>query len=556
MLIRLKRIYRKEEESIMFNFPYDESEISNVYNQLELETSTDPNSYIEEVVYDSDMNEVLKGKECNIDELNFLFKRMDSFDTKERKVFFATAFAENPKTIAELINLTFNTHCYSLVSDFSNLETIGKNLYLSEKQAVATKELDEFDGESFAMEVIKNNPNSTITPYGVLYKNSNEPEQIYNGKQFPPYHWKETVATIQLTAKGTNEFIYLPCSDVEIEKALMRLETPYLHDCEVTIDSHNFSEKILDIVPADTTPLIKIDTLNKLAKYYKGIGNHDIEYFEKLMDYVKPRTVDEIFALADSMYEFELFDGIHSVESYGRYMICDSGHFEYDSNLEEYIDFKRYGQEKMAHEFGAFSEKGYITYHGYNQKLANLLFENIGMLFPEQEEPKTLKLYMPLRITTYDIENEYGYKEYANEPQEISNAEVVEYLDVILKAIEENNLPEEEQRGLMRYYDDHDSVNAKVSKYVFSVELVEGELMGVAVLTLNDELTSKEFEKIKGEIIGQAADGWGESFEQREISTEMGDIYVTFWNSDNWFIKTAEEMGIEENQKMGGMKFE
>ncbi len=556
MLIRLKRIYRKEEESIMFNFPYDESEISNVYNQLELETSTDPNSYIEEVVYDSDMNEVLKGKECNIDELNFLFKRMDSFDTKERKVFFATAFAENPKTIAELINLTFNTHCYSLVSDFSNLETIGKNLYLSEKQAVATKELDEFDGESFAMEVIKNNPNSTITPYGVLYKNSNEPEQIYNGKQFPPYHWKETVATIQLTAKGTNEFIYLPCSDVEIEKALMRLETPYLHDCEVTIDSHNFSEKILDIVPADTTPLIKIDTLNKLAKYYKGIGNHDIEYFEKLMDYVKPRTVEEIFELADSMYEFELFDGIHSVESYGKYMICDSGHFEYDSNLKEYIDFKRYGQEKMAHEFGAFSEKGYITYHGYNQKLANLLFENIGMVFPEQEEPKTLKLYMPLRITTYDIENEYGYKEYANEPQEISNAEVVEYLDVILKAIEENNLPEEEQRGLMRYYDDHDSVNAKVSKYVFSVELVEGELMGVAVLTLNDELTSKEFEKIKGEIIGQAADGWGESFEQREISTEMGDIYVTFWNSDNWFIKTAEEMGIEENQKMGGMKFE
>jgi hypothetical protein len=233
-----------------------------------------------------------------------------------------------------------------------------------------------------------------------------------------------------------------------------------------------------------------------------------------------------------------------------------SGHFEYDSNLEEYIDFKRYGQQKMGHEFGALSEKGYIIYHGYNQKLANLLFENLGMVFPKQEELKTFKLFMPLRITTYDIENEYGYKEYANEPQEISNAEVVEYLDVILKAIEENNLPEEEQRGLMRYYDDHDSVNAKVSKYVFSVELVEGEVIGVAVLTLNDELTPKELEKIKDNITGQASDGWCEGFEQREISTEMGDIYVSFWNSDNWFIKTAEEMGIEENQKMGGMKFE
>ena len=556
MLIRLKRIDKKEDESIMFNLPYEESEISNVYNQLELETSIVPNCYIEKVVYDPDINEVLKGKECNIDELNFLFKRMDSFDAKERKVFFASAFSENSKTIAELINLSFNTHCYSLVSDFNNLETVGKDLYLSEKQAVATRELEKLDGGSFAMEVIKNNPNSRITPYGVLYKNSNEPEQIYNGKQFPPYHWKETVATIHLTAKGANEFIYLPCSDVEIEKALLRLETPYLHDCEVAIDSHNFSDRIINIISADTTPLIKIDTLNKLAEHYKEIGNHDIEYFEKLMDYVKPQTVDEIFALADSMYEFELFDGIHSVENYGRYMICDSGHFEYDSNLEEYIDFKRYGQEKMAHKFGAFSEKGYITYHGYNQKLANLLFESLGMVFPEQEELKTLKLYMPLRITTYDIENEYGYKEYANEPQEISNAEVVEYLDVILKAIEENNLPEEEQRGLMRYYDDHDSVNAKVSKYVFSVELVEGELMGVAVLTLNDELTPKELEKIKDNITGQASDGWCEGFEQREIGTDMGDIYVNYWNSDNWFIKTAEEIGIEENQKMGGMKFE
>lgn len=555
MLIRLKSIDRKE-ESIMFNFPYDESEISNVYNQLDIEISAAHNCYIEEVVYDSDMNEVLKGKECNIDELNFLFKRMDSFDIKERKVFFASAFAENPKTIAELINISFNTHCYSLVSDFNNLETVGKDLYLSEKQAVAVKELDELDGESFAMGVIKNNPNSRITPYGVLYKNINEPEQIYNGKQFPQYHWKETVATIQLTSKDANEFIYLPCSDVEIEKALMRLETPYLHDCEITIDSHNFSEKILEIVSDDKTPLVKIDNLNNLAKYYKEIGNHNIEYFEKLMDYVKPRTVEEIFTLADAMYEFELFDGIHSVESYGRYMICDSGHFEYDSNLEEYIDFKRYGQEKMAHEFGAFSEKGYITYHGYNQKLESLLFESLGMVFPEQEELKTLKLYMPLRITTYDIENEYGYKEYANEPQEISNDEVVEYLDVILKAIEENNLPEEEQRGLMRYYDDHDSVNAKVSKYVFSVELVEGELMGVAVLTVNDELTPKELKMIKDNITGQASDGWCEGFEQREISTDMGDIYVSFWNSDNWFIKTAEEIGIEENQKMGGMKFE
>ena len=39
-------------------------------------------------------------------------------------------------------------------------------------------------------------------------------------------------------------YIYLPCSDIEVEKALMRLETPYLHDCKVAVDSHIFSDSI------------------------------------------------------------------------------------------------------------------------------------------------------------------------------------------------------------------------------------------------------------------------------------------------------------------------
>ena len=228
----------------------------------------------------------------------------------------------------------------------------------------------------------------------------------------------------------------------------MRLETPYLHDCEVTIIDDNFSKEVLDIISTDATPLIKIDTLNKLAGYYKEIGSHDIEYFEKLMDYVKPRTIDEIFALADSMYEFELFDGIKDVESYGRYMISESGHFEYDDNLEEYIDFKRYGQIKMANELGAFSDKGYIVYHGYNQKLSNTLLENLGIEIPKTKEQKTMKLYMPLTVRTYEVENDYGYRESLNEPLELGNYEIASYIDEILDAIERDRLPDEIHRVL------------------------------------------------------------------------------------------------------------
>ena len=237
-------------------------------------------------------------------------------------------------------------------------------------------------------------------------------------------------------------------------------------------------------------------------------------------------------------------------------MICESGHFEYDHNLEDYINFKKYGQVKMANEIGTFTDKGYIIYHGYNQKLSNILAENLGMKMPEIKEQKIMKLYMPLTVTTYEIENEYGYKETLNEPLELGNYEIIDYIDEILEAIERDSLPNEIHRGLMHYYDEHDSVNAKVAKYEFSVEMVDDELMGVAILALNDDLTTKELDKIKGSVTGQVSDSWGEGFEQREISTDIGDIYVSFWNYEDWFIKSAEEMGMNQEQIMGGMNFE
>ncbi len=556
MNITIKKSNGENEETRTIWFPIEEENLYKICSELGIEMTTEANCYIENSM-DRNFLNILHDKNCNIDELNYLMKRLDGFGQKEIERFYAASFAENPKTMAELINLSFNMHCYSLVRDFNSLEKVGKDLYLTERQAVSTTELDELDGETYAMDVLKNNPNPIITPYGVLYKNSNVPEQVYNGRQFPPYIWKETIAAVQLTAKGENEYIYLPCSDVEIEKALMRLETSYLHDCEVEVDSHSFPENILNIVYSNTTSVIKVEALNNLAKHYSEMGSQDTRYFEKLMDHIKPRTIDEVFALAESMYEFELFDGIKDMESYGRYMICESGRFEYDPNLEEYIDFKRYGGEKIAQEDGAFSDKGYIIYHGYNQKLANLLFENLGIMIPEDKELKTLKLYMPLTVTTYDIENDYGDRETLNEPMELGNYEIVDYIDEILEAIGRDILPEEKERGLMHYYDEHDSVNGKVAKYEFSVEMVDDELMGVAILTLNDDLTYKELGKIKENVIGQAADGWGESFEQREISTDMGDVYISFWNSSkSWFIKTAEKMGINQNQIMGGMKFE
>ena len=165
---------------------------------------------------------------------------------------------------------------------------------------------------------------------------------------------------------------------------------------------------------------------------------------------------------------------------------------------------------------------------------------------------QTLKLYMPLTVTTYE-RNEWGDLE--NDPVELDSGTVAEYADNILAAIIKERMPEESERGLMKYYGEDDSVNQKVQSYVFTVERVQGRLMGVAECRIQGELTADELDRLKDDISGQASDGVGEGFEQRPIKTSNGEIYVHLWNSEkSWSIMLQDE--LEQGQRMGGMKFE
>lgn len=415
-------------------------------------------------------------------------------------------------------------------------------------------ELNAVDGRAIVEDLMNHSQIQVVTSYGVVYQNRNEPEMFYDGNHFPRYHWKPDVATITLEHDGNHEFIYMPCPDTTIARAVSRLNTESLSDCVMTIDSDYLPEQLVQWIEAVKPLDEKVVLLNEFSNKFKEIGARESNYFEKLMDYVPTQGLVDVRILLDHMNEFQLFDGIRSPEAYGHYMICESGHFEYDENLEEYIDFNRYGDHRIRNESGAFTNKGYLVYHGFDPVVQNLLSEKLGMKIDMRQSVTELKLYMPLRAITYDVENDYGYMEQSDYEEEISAHELVAYEDDIIEALEKFKTPNEAKRGLMAYYDACDSVNAKVSKYEFSVEEVKGELMGVAILTLNAPLNEIELDQIKEVITGQASDGAGESFEQREINTADRSIYVSFWNPTDWSIMTAEELGITNHaQTMGGM---
>ena len=151
----------------------------------------------------------------------------------------------------------------------------------------------------------------------------------------------------------------------------------------------------------------------------------------------------------------------------------------------------------------------------------------------------TLKLYMPLTADFYE-RSEYGDLE--PESTELDGRALQGYQDQIMAKLVKNRMPEETERGLMHWYGEADSVNTKVRSAVFTVENRNRQLWGVAECRIAGELTEAEMETLKEYISGQASDGWGEHFEQREILVDGGDeLYLHLWNAGNWSIQTEQE---------------
>ena len=96
-----------------------------------------------------------EGHEWNIEEINFLAKRMESFDKREKRQFDAIASQLKPSTGQDLINQTFNLSRYTLISDFSSLTEIGKTHIINRKQAMSFDEMASTDFAKIGKDLIE-----------------------------------------------------------------------------------------------------------------------------------------------------------------------------------------------------------------------------------------------------------------------------------------------------------------------------------------------------------------------------------------------------------------
>ena len=112
---------RNADHEIDIRFPISESELFATLGEIHAVEGRNAaqSAYVTEVYWPEELS-MLKDRFANLDELNYLARRMESFDYHEYDQFLiGITKLENP-TEKDLINLTFNLDHFTLCKDVSN----------------------------------------------------------------------------------------------------------------------------------------------------------------------------------------------------------------------------------------------------------------------------------------------------------------------------------------------------------------------------------------------------------------------------------------------------
>ena len=323
----------------------------------------------------------------NLDELDYLAKRLASFDVGEAAQFQAMAHKLELFELKDLINLTFCCQQATVITDFTNLEAIGRDHYMNLHGGCAsTQELEDLDGAETARLLIDSGTGE-VTPYGVVYDNGMKLEQYYDGQHFPAYLYEPCMLMIGLTFRLEPEdtknitWLYLPAAKGQLERAMVRSGITDPADMRFRFSESMFPDEV------DAALDFRYENIYELNDLALAVSKLSAEAQKKLgavVEMAEPESASQIRHLAENLDQFEFASGAHTPAEYGRFMIQESGHFEYDENLEGFYDYEKFGLQRMEQESGMFTDRGYVSYHG-TMSLEELMMEDPAESFREEQ---------------------------------------------------------------------------------------------------------------------------------------------------------------------------
>ena len=183
-MIKLKIKYGNSQTDL--RFPCTEKEMNAALERIHAEDVTPLELYVAEVIFPKELG-CLQDRFVNLDEVNFLGKRMDSFFGDEEYQFYEAMKAEGFETVPDLINLSFNLNRYPLIQDISDMGKIGREYLLTVKGCLPADDADDPKYAEFGRELIRSGK-GVFTEHGLLFVDENTPfVRDYDGQNFPAY---------------------------------------------------------------------------------------------------------------------------------------------------------------------------------------------------------------------------------------------------------------------------------------------------------------------------------------------------------------------------------
>ena len=331
----------------------------------------------------------MTGTMANVDELDWLGKQLESFDRYELLQFNAAAERFDLHCADELIDLSFCAREVTVVSDFNDLELVGKRHYLTVHGACDSEELENLDGKETALALISGQP-GYVTQFGVVYDNGIKLEQAYDRKHLPPIWMPEScIMELKIRATGEDdpkkqEWVQLPTNQIKLERAMLRAGISSCREMQLLFSGSRFSDEVDCALDFEQESLFE---LNRLCQTCANFQDADFEKLSAVCQMAKPACAANIRQLAENLDQFDFAPNAHTPEELGKYMIQQSGHYEYDENLEDFYNYGDYGVKRMLQDDGVFVDRGYVSYHG-TLTLEELMRDDPAESHQQEQEAK------------------------------------------------------------------------------------------------------------------------------------------------------------------------
>ena len=331
----------------------------------------------------------MTGTMANVDELDWLGKQLESFDRYELLQFNAAVERFGLSAADELIDLSFCAREVTVISDFTDLEKTGKRHYLTVHGACDPKELENLDGKETALALISGQP-GYVTQFGVVYDNGVKLERVYDRKYFPPgWRAENCVMELKLSTRGEKdakkcEWMQLPASQIKLERAMLRAGIASCCEMQMLVSDSRFPDEVDCALNFEHESLFE---LNRLCRACSNFKEQDFVKLGAVCQMAKPACAANIRQLAENLDQFDFAPNVHTPEELGKYMIQQSGHYEYDENLEDFYNYGDYGVKRILQDDGVFVDRGYVSYHG-TLTLEELMQDDPAESYQQEQEAK------------------------------------------------------------------------------------------------------------------------------------------------------------------------